>query len=143
MLQVLTKNTGNINCYLFRRQSSPDAETGLTVPENEILDEKSIKRALRCVTCDYIISFQEAHCERAGSHEHLQVNPHGATFAFGCFAIAPGVTAASPPTQEFSWFPGYEWQVIVCTNCRGHIGWLFSQPQDHFYGLLFEKIFSA
>ena len=144
MLQVLTKNTGNFNSFYLRRQRGPDAGGSLATPVSSILDEKGekrVKRALHCVICDHIISFQEALCERAGSHEHLQTNPQGLTFAFGCFAEAPGVVETSLPTQAFSWFLGYEWQVIACASCLEHMGWRFSQPQDHFYGLLFEKIF--
>jgi len=142
MLQVLTKNTSNSNSFHLRRQSNVGTESGISVPAEDILDENQAKRALRCVICDHIISFQEAACARAGSHEHLQVNPQGDTFAFGCFALAPGVVETSPPTAEFSWFLGYQWQVIACGNCQAHLGWRFSQLQDHFYGLLFEMIFA-
>lgn len=29
------------------------------------------------------------------------------------------------PSTEFSWFPGYAWQITVCKNCSSHIGWKF------------------
>lgn len=29
------------------------------------------------------------------------------------------------PSTEFSWFPGYAWQIAVCNKCTTHIGWKF------------------
>lgn len=29
------------------------------------------------------------------------------------------------PSTEFSWFPGYAWQIAVCNSCSTHIGWKF------------------
>lgn len=29
------------------------------------------------------------------------------------------------PSSEFSWFPGYAWQIAVCITCSSHIGWKF------------------
>lgn len=29
------------------------------------------------------------------------------------------------PSTEFSWFPGYLWQIAVCKKCSSHIGWKF------------------
>lgn len=28
-------------------------------------------------------------------------------------------------STEFSWFPGYAWQIAVCKECDTHIGWKF------------------
>lgn len=44
------------------------------------------------------------------------------------------------PSTEFSWFPGYAWQIAVCSTCQSHIGWKFSALTKHlkpksFYGL--------
>ncbi|XP_023302146.2 protein cereblon [Lucilia cuprina] len=29
------------------------------------------------------------------------------------------------PSSEFSWFPGYQWHIIVCKICKHHLGWEF------------------
>lgn len=28
-------------------------------------------------------------------------------------------------STEFSWFPGYAWQIAICSKCQSHIGWKF------------------
>lgn len=44
------------------------------------------------------------------------------------------------PSTEFSWFPGYSWQITLCSNCRQHLGWKFVATKKNylpksFYGL--------
>ncbi|XP_062557219.1 protein cereblon-like [Armigeres subalbatus] len=44
------------------------------------------------------------------------------------------------PSTEFSWFPGYSWQITLCANCRQHLGWKFVATRNNylpksFYGL--------
>uniref|UniRef100_A0A182JW43 Protein cereblon n=1 Tax=Anopheles christyi TaxID=43041 RepID=A0A182JW43_9DIPT len=44
------------------------------------------------------------------------------------------------PSTNFSWFPGYSWQIIVCANCRQHLGWKFVAEKKNvlpksFFGL--------
>uniref|UniRef100_A0A8D8L012 Protein cereblon n=1 Tax=Culex pipiens TaxID=7175 RepID=A0A8D8L012_CULPI len=44
------------------------------------------------------------------------------------------------PSTEFSWFPGYSWQITLCSNCRNHLGWKFVATKKNylpksFYGL--------
>lgn len=44
------------------------------------------------------------------------------------------------PSSEFSWFPGYAWQIAVCGVCSAHIGWKFTALTKHlkpksFFGL--------
>lgn len=29
------------------------------------------------------------------------------------------------PSTDFSWFPGYAWQIAVCLKCHTHLGWKF------------------
>ncbi|KAJ6640313.1 Protein cereblon [Pseudolycoriella hygida] len=29
------------------------------------------------------------------------------------------------PSIEFSWFPGYSWQITLCSSCHHHLGWKF------------------
>lgn len=49
------------------------------------------------------------------------------------------------PSTEFSWFPGYSWQIAICNACNNHIGWKFiatkrSLKPRKFYGLCGKSI---
>jgi len=44
------------------------------------------------------------------------------------------------PSEEFSWFPAYSWQIILCRRCDMHLGWKFASTKPNlipkmFYGL--------
>lgn len=44
------------------------------------------------------------------------------------------------PSNEFSWFPSYAWQILLCKECHGHIGWFFTTTTSNlspskFFGL--------
>jgi hypothetical protein len=46
-----------------------------------------------------------------------------------------------------TFFPGYDWTIIVCPKCKAHIGWAFTptiSPADsepEFYALIREKVY--
>ncbi|GBG00324.1 hypothetical protein Rsub_13032 [Raphidocelis subcapitata] len=56
------------------------------------------------------------------------VNPHGHVHDLVTFkSVTPrAVTLHGQPTAEFSWFPGYTWQIAVCAHCGEHLGWRFA-----------------
>lgn len=35
------------------------------------------------------------------------------------------------PSTEFSWFPGYQWHIIVCKICKHHLGWEFKAVEPN------------
>ncbi len=45
----------------------------------------------------------------------------------GALALAPGCEDEAP-TAENTWFPPFEWTIVCCAGCRGHLGWLFTPP---------------
>jgi hypothetical protein len=74
-----------------------------------------------------------------GSHKHVFSNPHGFMHHFGCYQDALGCAIEGAAVAADSWFPGYLWRLAMCADCGQHIGWLF-EHDDHFYGLLLDKI---
>lgn len=76
-----------------------------------------------------------------GSHEHYFRNPAGIRFRVACFAYAPGTEAFGEPTEEFTWFPPYAWQLAICRGCSDHLGWSYSEPGGKsFFGLIVERL---
>lgn len=57
------------------------------------------------------------YCNPAGYiHETLTVNK----------TLEESVRIFDRPSTDFSWFPGYAWQIAVCSKCSSHIGWKFT-----------------
>ncbi len=77
-----------------------------------------------------------ARIEIGGAHEHSCTNPAGYHYRIGCFAAAEGLAARGEPTAEYTWFPGYAWQVQDCGACRQHLGWRFRSADGGFYDLI-------
>jgi len=78
-----------------------------------------------------------AHCGQRVTHEiylatvdgassHSRSNPHGQTFSFRTFALAPGGRCHGEPTREATWFPPRAWQYLHCARCATHLGWCFA-----------------
>lgn len=41
------------------------------------------------------------------------------------------------PSTEFSWFPGYAWQIALCKRCQIHIGWRFTSTNPNMVPRIF------
>ncbi|XP_064552707.1 protein cereblon isoform X2 [Drosophila montana] len=54
--------------------------------------------------------------------------------------IAHAIGYSGEPSIEFSWFPGYQWHIIICKFCAQHVGWEFKAVKPNlapkvFFGL--------
>lgn len=96
-------------------------------------------RALVCRVCRAPITTENARVSLFGEHTHERMNPSGFVFRIGLFRRAPGALAASPPSDEFPWFPGHRWQIVVCRQCLEHLGWLFTGAET-FHALVLDKL---
>lgn len=96
-------------------------------PDIAVTDRKKTghEQAIICKSCGYRITSESAKIMVNNSHVHTFMNPSGIVYTFGCFQDAPGIAAVGPVTSEYTWFPGYSWQLLICGNCREHLGWLF------------------
>lgn len=107
----------------------------------ETFDEQTY---LLCRQCLAMITTNAERISAGGSHEHAFANPHGIVFEIGCFRNAWGCAAAGSPTDEFTWFAGYFWQVVVCGSCLTHMGWRFTSPDAAgFYGLILDRLIES
>ena len=96
-----------------------------------------------CFLCDHEITSERARISVNGSAKHVFTNPDGIVFQLGCFAAATGCAQTGTPTEEHTWFAGYNWRFALCANCHTHLGWLYSNEDDStFYGLILDRIVS-
>jgi hypothetical protein len=112
---------------------------------NRLLQQSPLRKpeqTLNCVSCRLIITTSKERIEISGNHRHTFVNPHGYSFTIGCFSHADGVAAEGEPVSFWSWFPGYQWQIVLCRQCTLHLGWRFSGASD-FYGLILNRLISV
>ncbi|WP_199244337.1 cereblon family protein [Pseudodesulfovibrio cashew] len=97
-------------------------------------------RTLVCRACQSVITRRELAMEVSGQHRHVFFNPYGVVFELGCFASAKNVEPVGPPTDEFTWFPGFAWQVVACSGCRSQLGWRYVGREGGFYGLILKAL---
>ncbi|MBW2735407.1 MAG: hypothetical protein JRH20_23735 [Deltaproteobacteria bacterium] len=107
-------------------------------------DEREHAKAPRlvCAACGRFVTSRAEAIEVADHHEHTFVNPAGFVYKIGCFAEA-FCRAEGPASSNWSWFPGYHWQAVLCTSCGVQLGWLFRSTPHTFYGLVLERLAEA
>ena len=103
-------------------------------------DEAAKKGFLHCAECQYPITRKIDRIEMNEKHQHVFANPYGHIYQIGCFAQAPGCVAIGEESSQFSWFPGYTWQVALCGQCLTLLGWAFRSPESQFFGLIIDKL---
>lgn len=95
---------------------------------------------LVCRACRSRITRRDLGMEINGRHRHVFFNPEGLVFELGCFASARNLAPAGPETDEFTWFPGYRWQVVLCTGCSTQLGWRYVGGDGGFFGLILKAL---
>lgn len=106
----------------------------------EIKTLKHDQEIITCAFCNHHITDPSDQIQVNQSFRHTFANPHGYIFEIGCFSNAPGCVSMSIPSNDFSWFAGYSWEIAECRQCSNHLGWFFSSGTDGFWGLILENI---
>lgn len=76
-----------------------------------------------------------------GSHSHTFANPSGIVYEIVCFSTAQGYSFLGPPSQDFTWFSGHSWRIVICADCLIHLGWYFSGSDGgSFFGFIVDRI---
>jgi len=128
--------------FLYKKpgSSQPNKESSI-LPDTDLdLDHNKFKKRLFCSSCKLPITFKEAEIEVNGKSHYTFFNPHGLVFDLTCFSMADGCSVRGVPTTEFSWFPGFSWQVSTCNRCKKHLGWMFSDETNVFFALILREL---
>jgi hypothetical protein len=118
------------------RDTPPDGDPPAQGAPRVVLEAREGGAILACSFCRTPVTSRAAAIAVGGQHEHSCENPHGYTYVIGCFAAAQGLVAVGVPTQEWTWFPGYSWQVQHCAACEQLMGWRYQSADGGFYGLI-------
>lgn len=109
-------------------------------PQPALSDGGQSRRILACAYCRRAITTAATRIEMRRAHEHAFTNPHGVRYRIGCFARAAGCEAVGPPSDFWTWFPPYAWQIEQCKGCGEHLGWLFRTADHRFHGLILDRL---
>ena len=124
--------------------TDPVRQSELDPKLREIIEDVTEpKQPIYCAFCSAVITTEANRIEMAGSHDHQFTNPGGYRFHVGCFDEALGCSMAGSSTDEDTWFAGYGWCYAHCGECRAQLGWFFDSGNDHFFGLVLERIESG
>ncbi|PIE70974.1 MAG: hypothetical protein CSA22_04380 [Deltaproteobacteria bacterium] len=103
-------------------------------------DADTADPAVRCRACQQTLTRPDWAIRLNDAHLHVFANPAGVLFEIVCFSEAPGCRVLGLPSGEFTWFPGYAWQITLCRTCGTHIGWHFSGTGAPFDALITDRI---
>jgi hypothetical protein len=102
--------------------------------------EAGPEQAILCATCGHPITSDRERIRILDAHEHRFMNPAGLLFHIGCFARADGCVPVGPRSDDYPWFPGFDWRVVLCAGCAEHLGWLFQSAERAFFGLRLDRL---
>ncbi len=142
---ILTAEAGkSADDHWVTATSTPGLAEDLLREPQDAAASNEPEHAIRCRACLHELTADKYIMSVEGSHEHMQCNPYGITFVFGCFRDAPGCLVAGEAEQEDSWFGQYHWQMALCDNCGRHLGWCFtSASAQPFFGLILARLQSG
>lgn len=98
------------------------------------------KEPIRCAACREPVTEERYRIAVQDSHVHVFTNPYGIVFEIGCFEMAPGCRLVGLPSDEFTWFVGFTWQIAVCCGCESHLGWRFASDTQVFWALVLDRL---
>ena len=119
------------------RGQSPEREIKSS-PADEVLEEEGW---IVCRQCRQRLTRPSHRISINGSHRHNFANPSGIVFEIECYAQVQGYQVWGKPSREFAWFAGHSWEIVICSQCSIHLGWLFTGTRSsRFFGLIVEHL---
>ena len=124
-----------------RKKEHPGFFTDTSEADHPKEQESGPEQNIYCLQCHQVITSNHHRIIRDGANEHTFANPGGLIFNIACFRSVTGCAYAGPLSQEFTWFKGYHWRIVVCNMCLTHLGWYFvSSGSDNFHVLILDRL---
>ena len=125
------------NQYWFKKSDYQVETLSETIDKKELEDKKN--RKLYCRQCKQHITDIDLTISINGAYTHTFMNPAGYVYTINCYQAATCCVIFGEPTDEHTWFPGYQWQIVLCQSCQIQLGWLFSNSEQ-FYALIEDRL---
>ena len=130
-----------VQALLLKRLPGEDQEESTVLKtSHEPGEAEEADLHIRCSVCGHIITHLSESLNVRGTRHHVFANPYGLVFETTCFKLATGCVVTGRPSDEFTWFPGYHWQVALCGSCLNHLGWRFSSNNNTFFCLIIDQL---
>ena len=123
--------------FWFRKGDYQSEALPETVSKTEV--EKKEDKKLYCINCKQHITNIEQAISINGTCRHIFTNPAGFVYTVNCYETATACVAIGERTEEYTWFPGYQWQIVLCQFCQLQLGWLFSNSTQ-FYAFIEDRL---
>ena len=125
------------NRYWFKKSDYQTEALTEKADKNEIEEKKNKK--LYCINCKLHITDLDLVFNINGSCIHTFTNPSGFVYTVNCYQVAQGCVLVGEPTEEYTWFKGYRWQIVMCQSCQLQLGWFFSNSES-FYAFIEDRL---
>lgn len=143
MSYAVIRPTAGTESMLFFKTDTPPAShvPKENVESSPLSHESKEEQWYVCKQCHQQITQPGFQLNIQGRHEHTFANPSGIVFDIKCFSNAQGFSFIGPPSEEFTWFSGHTWRIIICSSCLTHIGWYFVNSSGKgFFGFIADRI---
>lgn len=114
----------------------------LPLNDNQKLSLLSLDNAIQRLHCELNIleKYSVLQCRDCGAHiagrtdifsmslqgpQGTYVNPNGYVHETITVYRVKGLSLIGRPSTDQSWFPGYSWTIVECSNCQCHMGWMY------------------
>lgn len=99
-----------------------------------------------CRKCGLVVAAEQELVEIMGRpFRATYQNPQGVSCELFTFSEARNLHEADFSTEEYTWFEGYAWRPVGCSECKIHLGWRFEASREEtkprsFFGLLVDQM---
>ena len=131
------------NHHIYSLKHPKDKPSGEVVIKSEKKFGIVEGQIIVCANCGNVVTGPEQIITVNDHHRHTFLNPEGAVFQVGCFSHASGCLIDDQPTLENTWFAGFTWSISICSNCMVHLGWFYQKDDQHFFGLILDRLLDS